>query len=91
VLRCLIEGIQWVGGPAATVKVTGKSGISQARTRLGWQPIQHLHDEIVRPIALKATKGAWYRRWPLVGLDGSTMDIADEHENARVFGRPSAS
>lgn len=91
VLRCLIEGIQWVGGPGATVKVTGKSGISQARTRLGWQPIQHLHDEIVRPIALKATKGAWYRRWRLVSLDGSTMDIADEHENARVFGRPSAS
>src|SRR5271157_356996 len=38
VLRCLFEGIQWLLGPGATVKVTGKSGISQARTRLGWEP-----------------------------------------------------
>ena len=38
VLRCLLEGIQWLLGPAAVVKVAGKSGISQARTRLGWKP-----------------------------------------------------
>ena len=34
VLRCLFEGIKWLLGPDAIVKVTGKSGISQARTRL---------------------------------------------------------
>ena len=34
VLRCLLEGIKWLLGPEAIVKVTGKSGISQARTRL---------------------------------------------------------
>jgi hypothetical protein len=37
VLRCLLEGLAWLLGPGATVKVTGKSGISQARTRLGWE------------------------------------------------------
>lgn len=91
VLRCLLEGVHWLLGPAACVKVTGKSGISQARTRLGWQPLQSLHDEIVKPIALKATKGAWYRTWRLVSLDGSTLDVADEYTNVRRFGRPSAS
>lgn len=91
VLRCLLEGVHWLLGPAACVKVTGKSGISQARTRLGWQPLQSLHDELVKPIALKATKGAWYRTWRLVSLDGSTLDVADEHTNVRRFGRPSAS
>ena len=91
VLRCLLEGVQWLLGPAATVKVAGKSGISQARTRVGWQPLQHLHDAIVHPIAVPETKGAWYRTWRLVSLDGSTLDVADEAGNAEAFGRPAAS
>jgi hypothetical protein len=91
VLRCLFEGIQWLLGPGATVKVTGKSGISQARTRLGWEPLQQLHDGIVKPIAVESTKGAWYRTWRLVSMDGSTLDTADEKDNEKSFGRPSAS
>ena len=91
VLRCLLEGIQWLLGPGMIVKVVGKSGISQARTRLGWKPIQQLHDKVVKPIAVESTKGAWYRSWRLVSLDGSTLDIADEKENEEVFARPSAS
>jgi hypothetical protein len=38
VLRCLLEGIQWLTKPEETVRATGKSGISQARSRLGVQP-----------------------------------------------------
>jgi hypothetical protein len=91
VLRCLLEGVQWLLGPGATVKVAGKSGISQARTRVGWQPLQQLHDAVVRPIAVPETRGAWYRTWHLVSLDGSTLDVADQPENERVFGRPAAS
>ena len=91
VLRCLLEGVRWLFGPKVPVKVTGKSGISQARTRLGWEPAKQLHDEVVGPIAVKKTRGAWYRRWKLVSLDGSTLDVADTADNARVFGRPGAS
>lgn len=91
VLRCLLEGIKWLLGPEAIIKVTGKSGISQARTRLGWEPMRQLHDEVVKPIAVEATKGAWYKSWRLVSIDGSTLDIADEKGNEEAFGRPSAS
>ena len=91
VLRCLLEGVHWLLDPSAIVKVAGKSGISQARTRLGWEPVRQLHDEVVRPIAVRATRGAWYRRWRLVSLDGSTLDIADEAANDAAFGRPGAS
>jgi len=91
VLRCLLEGIHWLLGPGAHLKVTGKSGISQARTRLGWEPLALLHNEIVKPIATDVTKGASYRHWRLVSLDGSTLDVADEPENEAVFGRPSVS
>ena len=43
------------------------------------------------PIAEKRTKGAWYRQWRLVSLDGSTLDVADTAENDRAFGRPGSS
>jgi hypothetical protein len=91
VLRCLMEGIQWLLDPSAAVKVAGKSGISQARTRLGWEPLHKLHDAVVKPIAVRATRGAWYRGWRLVSLDGSTLDVADEDVNAAAFGRPGSS
>ena len=91
VLRCLLEGLQWLMDPALTPRVAGHSGISQARTRLGWEPLRQLHDELVKPIAVAATQGAWYARWRVVSLDGSTMDVADEQANDEAFGRPSAS
>lgn len=91
VLRCLLEGLQWLRDPSATIKVAGKSGISQARTRVGWEPFRRLHDEVVKPIAVRATKGAWYGGWRLVSLDGSTLDVADEKVNDDAFGRPGAS
>jgi hypothetical protein len=91
VLRCLLEGVQWLLNPAIGIRITGKSGISQARTRLGVEPLRQLHDEVVGPIATKETRGAWYRVWRLVSLDGSTMDVADEGVNEKAFGRPPAS
>jgi len=91
VLRCLLEGVQWLLDPSATVKVAGKSGISQARSRLGTAPLKKLYETVVTPIAEKRTQGAWYRQWRLVSLDGSTLDVADTVENDRAFGRPGAS
>jgi transposase IS4-like protein/DDE family transposase len=91
VLRCLLEGLHWLLDPSAALRVAGKSGISQARTRLGWEVLRQLHDELVRPIAVRATQGAWYRQWRLVSLDGSTLDVADEQVNDAAFGRPGSS
>lgn len=91
VLRCLLEGIQWMLEPSAGINVTGNSGISQARTRLGWEPLRQLHDDVVKPVAVAATKGAWYRGWRLVSIDGSTLDVADEKGNDEAFGRPGSS
>jgi hypothetical protein len=91
VLRCLVEGIRWMLGDESELRVTGKSGISQARSRLGWEPLQHLHDALVRPIATRSTRGAWYRQWRVVSLDGSTLDVPDDPGNEAEFGRPSTS
>src|SRR5207253_3538672 len=73
VLRCLVEGLRWLWG-AEAVRVAGKSGISQARSRLGEAPLRRLYEEVVRPLATRASKGAWYRDWRLVSLDGSCLE-----------------
>jgi len=91
VLRCLLEGAQWLLDPSAPVKVAGKSGISQARSRLGAAPLKTLYEAVVTPIAESHTRGAWYQQWRLVSLDGSTLDVADTVENDEAFGRPGAS
>ena len=65
VLRCLLEGVQWLLDPSAPVKVTGKSGISQARSRLGAEPLKTLYETVVSPIAESRTRGASYRQWRL--------------------------
>jgi hypothetical protein len=91
VLRCLLEGLEWIGLPVQRIRRTGPSGISQARSRLGAAPLKRLYDELVEPVAVAQTRGAWYRDWRLVSLDGSTLDIADEKVNEEAFGRPGAS
>src|SRR3954447_23802962 len=90
VLRCLLEGLRWLWG-ADAVRVAGKSGISQARSRLGEAPLRRLYEALVQPIATPATKGAWYRGWRLVSLDGSCLDVGDAAENRAACGAPGAS
>lgn len=91
VLRCLLEGWQWLALPGPGVKVPAKSAIAQARARLGAEPLRQLYQETVGPLATPATRGAWYRTWRLVSLDGSTLDLGDTAANAAHFGRPGAS
>jgi hypothetical protein len=69
-------------------RLCSDSAITQGRTRLGWQPLRALYEAVVRPIATRSSVGAWFRRWRLVTIDGSTLDIADTKRNERAFGRP---
>ena len=91
VLRCLLEGVRWLFGPGVRVRVTGKSGISQARARVGSRPLELLYERATGPVATEATRGAWFHSLRMVSLDGSTLDLADTKENEEAFGRPEAS
>jgi hypothetical protein len=91
VLRCLLEGLRWLGVSTQTYPLAGKSGISQARSRLGTEPLRRLYEQAVVPIAETETQGVHYRGWRVVSVDGSTLDVADTPENETAFGRPGAS
>lgn len=87
VLRVVTEGMQMLGDPAIR-RTVGKSGISAARTRLGWEVMAHLAANVVTPLADARTKSAYFAGYRVVSLDGSTMEVADEEANAKAFGYP---
>ncbi|MGH9486102.1 MAG: IS4 family transposase [Terriglobales bacterium] len=91
VLRVVCQGLQWLGGGQAAPVQASKSGISQARTRLGAETLRQLADQVLRPIAPAGAPGAWYRELRVMALDGSSLDVADEQPNAKFFGYPGAS
>ena len=91
VLRCLVEGLEWLGEPAARIRNTGRSAISQARTRLGSQPLEILFRRLARPLGTPGSRGVWYREWRVVSLDGTTFDVGDTPANEQAFGRQEAS
>jgi hypothetical protein len=92
VLRIVTEGMQMLGDDAVRRDV-GKSGISAARTRLGWQAMAHLAGQVLTPLADERTPGAFItgltQRYRLVSLDGSCLEVADQSANAQAFGYPS--
>ena len=90
VLRCLVEGLCWLGRGQG-VRVAGKSAISQARTRLGAEPLKRLWEETACPLASVKSPGAFYRDWRLMAIDGSTLDVPDTRENLEHFGKQNAS
>lgn len=91
VLRCLLEGLAWLGEPARRIRNSGRSAISQARTRLGPKPLKHLFQQLAGPIGVTKSKGVWYRDWRTVSIDGMTVDVGDTPANNEAFGRPAAS
>lgn len=91
VLRVLLESLKALLGLAVRIEPAGKSGISQARSRLGEAPLEQLYRKVVGPIATPQTKGAFYRgRWLTVAVDGTTLEVPDTVANREVFGLPYA-
>jgi len=63
-----------------------KIGVSQARSRSGERPLRRLHEQVVQPMATRATKGARYRGWRLSSLDGSSLKWPTRPRMARASG-----
>ena len=91
VLRCVFEAYNWMVAAPARVRIASRSAIFRARDRLGDLPVKEMYRQMVGPFATESTRGAWYRGWRVVSLDGSTLDVADTEGNGREFGRPGVS
>jgi transposase IS4-like protein/DDE family transposase len=69
-----------------TVPTSG--GITQARQRLGPEPLELLFDQVAEPVAGLLTRGAFVRHWRLMAIDGFELDVPDTAANAAAFGYP---
>lgn len=90
VLRRLIEGLKDLLDVHVRVETAGKSGIAQARKRLGALPLKRLYELIVQPVATAETRGAFFRGWRVVAVDGTTLEVPDSEANREEFGLPHA-
>lgn len=88
VMRNLVEGMSWATGWARAWNVPTKASLFKARARLGPEPLVALFGAIARPMATEETRGAFYRGWRLMSIDGTCFDLADTPENEARFGRP---
>lgn len=86
-LRCLAEGLYFLHG-LRDFKVTGKSGISQARSRVGAAPVKAVFERCAKPLATPGSVGCFYKGLRLVAIDGSELNLDDCPENDAYFGRP---
>jgi hypothetical protein len=63
-------------------------GLTQARKRLGHEPLELLFGKVAVPVAGELTRGAFLRDWRLMAVDGFELDVPDTPANAAAFGYP---
>jgi hypothetical protein len=61
-------------------------GITQARQRLGAEPLRELFSQVAVPVADQLTRGVFLGGWRMMAVDGFDWDAPDSPENAEAFG-----
>jgi hypothetical protein len=76
----------WDGWEESWDRVPTSGGITQARQRLGPEPMAELFSQVARPVADMVTAGAFLGRRRLMSIDGLERDVPDTPANAAFFG-----
>jgi hypothetical protein len=85
VMRRLVGGLRFLDNWSDAWAVPTTSAISQARARLGEAPLRELFDRVAVPMAGRSTRGAWFRSWRVMAIDGVVLDVPDTPENNTEF------
>jgi hypothetical protein len=67
-------------------QVPTSGGITQARQRLGPEPLAEVFGQVAVPVAGLDTIGAFLGSWRLMSVDGMEWDVPDTPANRAVFG-----
>ena len=90
VVARLVGGLRWLW-PHPDAWCVSAGALCRARARLGARPLVALFRRVCRPLATRATPGAFFGKWRLLALDGTKWDVPDTPANERAFGRPASS
>jgi len=63
-----------------------RGGITQARQRLGPEPLAGVFAQVAVPVAGLDTAGAFFGTWRLMSVDGMEWDVPDTAANREAFG-----
>jgi hypothetical protein len=89
VMRKLVGSLKSMGSWRDNWRVPTTSAITQARQRLGVEPLRELFERTAVPVAGRGTRGAWLGSRRLMAIDGYMLDVPDTDENVQEFGRSS--
>jgi hypothetical protein len=67
-------------------EVPTSGGITQARQRLGYEPLAELFSQVAVPVAGELTRGAFLGPWRLMAIDGFEWDCPASQANSTAFG-----
>ena len=82
----LTETLQGWGCWDDSWEVPTSGGITQARQRLGHEPVKELFSQVAVPVAEEDTRGAFLGPWRLMAIDGFEWDAPATEKNIAAFG-----
>jgi hypothetical protein len=82
----LTETLQGWGCWGDGWEVPTSGGITQARQRLGPEPLAGVFRQVARPVAGLDTAGAFLGPWRLMSVDGMEWEVPDSAVNRAFFG-----
>ncbi|HEX5996443.1 MAG TPA: IS4 family transposase [Jiangellales bacterium] len=78
--------LDWWGCWDSAWEPPTSGGLTQARQRLGYEPLKAVFEQVARPVAEPLTPGAFLGGWRLMAIDGFEWDVPDTAANAGAFG-----
>jgi hypothetical protein len=84
----LTEALADWGGFGDDQALVTTGGITQARQRLGEEPVKEAFTRVAVPVATLDTAGAFLGIWRKMSIDGLEWDVPDTAANAAEFGYP---
>jgi Insertion element 4 transposase N-terminal len=82
----LAETLRGWGSWDDSWEVPTSGGITQARQRLGPEPLAEVFGQVAEPVADLDTAGAFLGAWRLMSVDGMEWDVPDTAANRAAFG-----
>lgn len=86
VTRRLVHGLIGLKGWRTEWVVPTDGAISQARTRLGAEPLKELFNRAAVPVARPGADSAFFAGKRVMAIDGVVLDVPDTPANAEAFG-----
>lgn len=87
VMRRLVGGLKLMRSWRKDWVIPTTGAISQARARLGEEPMKELFSRVAQPLAAPGTVSSWYQGMRVMAIDGVVIDTPDTPDNAAAFGR----